>query len=135
MAKIAELTDPAVWEEWVSTRPLVVQELCRRYPPDRLYLLKPQGQRVTILAYAENGTLRVNVSGEWNCLVFERDVFGINPNDLEECDLPNENEVTGTMLTKEDDVKAFCAMLRDDMGANAEEATQPGRLKHRMGNK
>ena len=33
--KIAELTDPAGWGEWVATRPAVVQDLCRRYPPDR----------------------------------------------------------------------------------------------------
>ena len=91
MAKIAELTDPAVWEEWVSTRPPVVQDLCRRYPPDRLYLLTPPGQRVTLVSYNENGTVNVYVSAQWNCLVFEREVFGVDPNDLEECDLPNEN--------------------------------------------
>ena len=91
MAKIAELTDPDAWEEWVSTRPPVVQDLCRRYPPDRLYLLKPTGHRVTILAYNENGTVRIYVSAQWNLLVFEREVFGIDPSDLEECDIPNEN--------------------------------------------
>lgn len=118
MAKIAELTDPEAWEEWVSTRPPVVQGLCRKYPPDRLYFLKPPGQRVTIVSYNENGTVTVNVSAQWNCLVFEREVFGIDPNDLEECDLPRETDLTGAMLTEEGDVKAFCEMLRNDMGAN-----------------
>ena len=83
MAKIAELIDQAGWEEWVSTRPPIVQELCRKYPPDRLYLLNPSGQRVTIVSYSEDGSVTVNVSG----LFLDREVFGIDPNDLEECDL------------------------------------------------
>lgn len=125
MAKIAELIDPAGWERWVSTRPPVVQDLCRRYPPDRLYLLKPPGQRVTLVSYNENGTVTVNVSAQWNCVVFEREVFGIDPNDLEECDLPNETELVGAMLTEEGDVKAFCEMLRDDMGTSLNDPVGP----------
>ena len=119
MAKIAELKDQDGWDEWVSTRPPVVRDLCKRYPPDRLYLMRPTGQRVTILAYSEDGTVRVDVSAQWNCLIFERQVFGIDPGDLEECELPNETELTGAAITEEEDVKAFCKMLHDDMGANA----------------
>ena len=87
MATIAKLIDPAGWNEWVSTRPPVVQDLCRRYPPDRLYVLKTTGKRVTILAYSEDGTVIVDVSAQWNNnLLVERVVFGVAPNNLEECD-------------------------------------------------
>jgi hypothetical protein len=94
--KIAEL-DEAGWNEWVATRPPIIQEMCRRLPPDRLYRIK-DAHRCTIVAYSEDGTVRVNVSGEHNFLMFDREVFGINPNDLTECDLPDENEVVGTMI-------------------------------------
>lgn len=118
MAKIAELTNQASWDEWVSTRPPVVLDLCKRYPPDRLYLMKSTGHRVTILAYNENGTVRVDISGQWNCLIFEREVFGIDPNDLEECEIPNETEITGVAITEEENVKVFCKILHDDMENN-----------------
>lgn len=94
MAKFFEITNPSAWAEWVSTRPPIVQDLCRRYPPDRLYWLSPPGQRVIIVGYSESGTLTVNVSRKFNVLCFERQVFGIDPGNLTECDLPNQFEVT-----------------------------------------
>ena len=42
MAKIAEI-DQDAWNEWVAGRPPVVQEMCAKLPPDRLYLLTPTG--------------------------------------------------------------------------------------------
>ena len=98
MVKILEL-DQARWEEWVSARPPIVRELCKIYPPNRLYLMRPTGQRVTILSYGEDGTVRVHVSAQFNCLTFEREVFGVDPMDLEECELPNETEITGIFST------------------------------------
>ena len=101
MAKIAELADPAAWEEWVSSRPPVVQELCRRYPPDRLYSMKPHGQRVTLVSYSEKGTVTVDVSAQWNFVTFERQVFGVNPVNLEECDLPADDELLTWQLNRD----------------------------------
>ena len=115
VAKISKLTDPAAWEDWVSIRPPVVADLCRRYPPDRLYLMKPTGQRVTLVSYSENGTVTVDVSAQWNCLMFERQVFGVDPTSLEECDLPPDGEPTGALLTTEDEVNSYCDVLRADM--------------------
>jgi hypothetical protein len=115
MAKIAEL-DTDGWEEWISTRPPVVQELCRRLPPDRLYRMKPHGQRVTIVSYAENGTVKVNVGGEFNAVTFERQVFGVNPDDLEECDLPAANEPVGALFSEREAIESHIEMLRDSMG-------------------
>lgn len=94
MAIIREL-DQAAWNEWVSKRPVVVQELCRRLPPDRLYLMKSSGHRVTLCSYDEDGTVTVNVTGEYNRVLFSRSVFGISPDDLEECDLPGPDEDVG----------------------------------------
>lgn len=74
--------------KWVNSRPLVVQELCKKFPPDRLYRLKTSDHKVTIYSYSENETMTVTVTMEYNPLiVFERQIFGIKPEDLEECDL------------------------------------------------
>ena len=84
MAKVAEL-DMVAFNAWVETRPPVVQALCERLPPDRLYRLKSSGHRVTLRSYCEDGTVTVNVTGQYNALAFDRYVFGIAPADLEEC--------------------------------------------------
>ena len=47
-------------------------------------------------------TLKVTVSGQFNAVAFERQVFGIKPEDLEECDLPPANMPVGSLdLTPE----------------------------------
>lgn len=94
MAKFAEL-DQEVWDEWVSSRPPVIQELCALLPPDRLYRLKSSGYRVTILSYSENKTVTVGITEEYNFVLFNRQVFDVKPECLEECDLPNDKEPIG----------------------------------------
>lgn len=54
-------------------------------------------------------TCRVGVSGEFNLVTFERDVFGIDPKDLEECDLPGPDELLGTMELPVDEIKKLRA--------------------------
>jgi len=88
MAKVADLNDS--WFDSVAERPLVIQEMCRRYPPNLLYYLNPPGQYVTIYSYFENGTVCVNVMGDFNHLLFPRCVFGIDPKHLTECEIPDE---------------------------------------------
>lgn len=97
MAKIAEL-DEKIWNEWIQSRPKTIQELCKKVPPDRLYRLQ-QGSRVTIHSYDEDGTVTVNVCCAHNFLFFERQVFGINPDELSECDLPDDDEITGVIFS------------------------------------
>ncbi len=106
MAIIKKL-DKKAWEDWVSTRPLIIQELCNKFPPNKLYRLKKSGHRVTLYSYSEDGTMTVIVSGEYNAVMFDRQVFGIKPEDLEECDLPCKDEILGAVLTKDEDVRAF----------------------------
>lgn len=91
MAKIFELGRN--YEKWLNSRPAAVKLVATQKPPNRLYKLASTGQRVFILSYSESGTVTVVVSGEFNLTDFEREVFGINPNDLKECDLPKEGEV------------------------------------------
>jgi hypothetical protein len=75
--------------------------VAERFWPNRLYRLKRGGHRVTIVSFdeEENGaiSLKVRVSGEFNAVIFERTVFGIKPEDLEECDLPEPGEILGSL--------------------------------------
>ena len=114
MAKIIEVSEEQekAWDDWVSTRPQIIKDLCKRFPPYNLYRLKDSGHRVTLYSYFDDGTMIVNVSGKYNAVMFDRQVFGIKPEDLEECDLPGTDEVTGTVLTEEEDVKEFIDRMR-----------------------
>lgn len=113
MAKIPGIEiDEVNFTEWLAERPEVVKQLAAQFRPDRLYLLKTTGHRVTIAGYNEGNTLIVNVTGEFNKIMFDRQVFGIPPEDLEECDLPAEDEELGTQLTEQKDIEAFINQVR-----------------------
>lgn len=91
--KVFDMNEPA-YSEWVASRPLIVQEMIRKWPPNILFRLKTTGQRVVVIAYNESGTVTVDVLEEFNPerpYTTNRRVFGINPHDLEECDLPTEH--------------------------------------------
>lgn len=91
----------SLWDNWVASRPAIVREIAERFDPWSLYLLRTTGQRVTIAAISEDGTVRVNVLAEFNATLFERSVFGIDPDDLEPCNLPSPDEAVGAFLTPE----------------------------------
>ena len=55
--------------------------------------------RCTIYSYHENGTVTVTVNGQYNAVAFARNVFGIDPESLTECDLPGDQEVLGEVHT------------------------------------
>jgi hypothetical protein len=115
MAKAIDM-DMDVFEEWLSTKPRAIKDMAAKLPPDRLYKLKDGGHRVTLYSYDENKdgsvSMTVLVTGEFNCVTFDRKVFGINPEDLEECDLPKEDEKLGTLLEEQDDIDAFIEVVR-----------------------
>lgn len=96
MAKIGEI-DETMWAEWLATRPAIVQALAARLRPDTLYRLRGSGHRCTLYSYNENGTVTVTVDGRFNRVLFGRNVFGISPEDLEECDLPTTGEDVGDL--------------------------------------
>jgi hypothetical protein len=120
MARIIEWTkkQQRQWDKWVSSRPPIIQDLCKRLPPYNLYLLKTSDHKVTIYSYSENGTLTVNVTGKYNAMIFDRQVFGIKPDDLEECDMPRMDEPVGTLLIKKKDVETFIDMVRPAIVGN-----------------
>jgi len=87
------------WREWVADLPVDVRVIAERFDPWTLYQLKTTGQRVVLYSFSEDGTVTVNVLAEFNLIMLERQVFGINPDDLEECDLPDADEIS-TVLKK-----------------------------------
>lgn len=107
--------------EWLAERPQAIKDLVAKLPPDRLYRLKTTGHRVFLYAYSEDGTVTVAVTGQFNALPFERRVFGIAPEDLEECDLPDPDEPVGSLdlpqpLLKKlfhGEIGAICIPCRD----------------------
>ena len=120
MARVFEFDDAkrAEWRAWLSGRPQVIQEMAASHPPHLLYRLKSTGQRVTLLSYGEDRKCRVLVSGEYNLVAHERQVFGISIDDLEECDLPTPGEPLGSVLSDEELDAAL-----------AGEATKEGRME------
>lgn len=116
MAIIIEMTEEQQkeWDKWVESRPPVIQKMAKAYPPNRLYRLTTTGQRVTILAYGEDGTIRVLVTGKYNFISFDREVFGIEPATLEECELPEKSELVGTILATDEEINGFIEILHKD---------------------
>jgi len=110
MTELFEITEEM--NDWIKTRPENVQRMIELFPPNKLYRLKTTGNRVTIYSYSEDDTLTVEVSGEYNAVMFERRVFGIKPEDLEECDLPDENESLGAVLTEQEDINNFIQSVK-----------------------
>jgi hypothetical protein len=120
MARYIEPTETqqAGWRQWVAERPHAVRVIAERFDPWTLYRLKTTDQRVTLLSISENGTVSVAVSGEFNFVTHERRVFGINPDDLEPCDLPASDTRVGTLLTHdevEEHIDALRVIVRPDL--------------------
>lgn len=94
----------AAWEEWVETRPPAVRDAIRKHAiaPWKLYRLMSSGHRVFVYSISEPKTegepctVTVSISGQFNAVAFERNVFGIAFEDLVECGLPGPDELTGS---------------------------------------
>lgn len=108
MAIVKPIKDLTAFRAWVESRPGPVQKMIASHPPDRLYQMKSTGQRCTLYSYAENGTVTVEITGEFNFVAFSRSVFGIDLNDLVECNLPPKDEVVG-------DVAEEAGLTQDDI--------------------
>lgn len=117
---IADPTDKnrSDWKAWVASRPAIVREIIDRhaFEPWKLYRMKSTGHRVTIAAFDEPESggvmVRVDVSGAFNLVAFERQVFGIDPDDLEECDLPAPDEPLGSLGMSIEEVKKRVEALK-----------------------
>lgn len=100
MAKHIEMDEAnrREFDEWLEQRPDCVKSMVATHPPDVLYRMKSTGKRVTIVAYGEDGTVLVFVSGRFNRVICDRQVCGIPLDDLEECDLPGPDEPLGAVI-------------------------------------
>jgi hypothetical protein len=106
------------WAKWVASRPPIVRAIGERFDPWTLYLMKSTGQRVTLASIFEDGTVSVDVSAEFNLTLFESNVFGISPDDLEPCEIPSADELTGAVLTStqvDDNIDALRCLIRPDL--------------------
>jgi hypothetical protein len=104
--------------EWKASRPDVVRAMMDKLDIWSLYRMKSTGHRVTIYSFYENGMVTVNVTGEYNSVAFDRRVFGVDPDDLEPCDLPGPNEPVGTVLTAAevaDNIDMLRVTIRPDL--------------------
>ncbi len=122
MARFYEPTpeQESEWKQWVSERPDDIREVAERFDPWSLYRLKSSGHRVTLYSISEGSpvTVTVNVLKEFNEIMFERQVFGINPDDLEPCELPAHDEVVGAMMTQDqvyENLDSLRATIRPDL--------------------
>lgn len=106
------------YKRWCASRPPIVRANAERFPPWELLLMKSTGQRVFALGYNEDGTLSVAVTGTYNLVLHERQVFGIAPDDLEPCDLPPVDEPVGAILSDQqadENIDALKVLVRPDL--------------------
>jgi hypothetical protein len=73
MARFTEPTQEQLtrWNEWVDSRPEVIQKLCARFDPWSLYKLKTTGHLVTLSSFNEDNTVTVNVTAG-KCIILTR---------------------------------------------------------------
>lgn len=108
----------AGWKKRVSRTPKKVRAVAERFDPWSLYKMKSTGERVTVASFYEDGTIGVIVSGEFNFTLFDREVFGVDPGDLEPCELPGLEERTGALMTWEqvaENIAALRVAVRPDL--------------------
>jgi hypothetical protein len=117
---INEEFDEEEYLKWANSRPPVVKKLALKFRPHILYKIKSSGHYGWVYAISEEGTLTIGISSEFNKgLMFNRTVFGIPPEDLEEAtELPK-----GTpepVLKTADEIQTYLGMLRDQADESGE---------------
>ncbi len=112
------------YRRWVAKLPKGARQVAERFDLWTLYRLKITGQRVTIRAFHDDGSITVNVTGRFNRVAFNRQVFGITADELEECDLPGPDEALGAVITTEearDNLDVLRVMVRPDLWVMGED--------------
>lgn len=121
MAIVRPIENQQMWAKWLQERPPIIQQMAADYPPDRLYHYKTTNQRGTIYSYAEDGTVTLNVTGEYCLVEFPRSVFGVDPAKLVECDLPPPEEPVGTLLKTNEQVEQHINTVKRQRGLDKEQ--------------
>lgn len=134
MAKIAP--DDLALEERLRDRAPKIREMVRSHPPNRLYRMVSSGHRVFITDYAANGLCCVAVTGKYNLVEMERNVFGVPLDDLVECDLPDQDEPLGVLLEPQEVHAALAkGRTRDERMAAVHHAAEEKRRRLTKGPK
>lgn len=99
--------------------PPAVRAIAQAWPPWKLYRLDG-GMRCAIYSYEDTDpvTVTVHVTGQYNLVLFDRAVFGIDPTTLTECELPHDDEPVGTRMTP-DQARSYMRLLAADLGRAA----------------
>ena len=125
--------DMKSFEEWLKTGPLIIQEMAKKYPPNKFYKIRGKGHICTLYSYSENNTVTVDITGDFNKLTIERRVFDINIDDLVETEF-DETQPTGVLFTKEDDIENYIKIMRNNLDFNEDiKNINPGILKKAIG--
>lgn len=72
------------WKQWLAERPDSVRSVAERFTPWTLYRLTTTGQRCSVLAFDEGGTVRIQAEHPALGRISAVDVFGIDPAELAE---------------------------------------------------
>lgn len=106
MANYYEPTEQNIidYQTWVAERPDGIRQIAERFFPWKLYRDKGH-HRVLVIGFAEDPSVpggvsvKMSVLAQFNeVLTFERNVFGVDPDDLVECELPDPSIVLGEPL-------------------------------------
>ena len=135
MARIFEPPQEQVdsFNAWADSLPEPAHANAKKFPPWELFRMKSTGQRVTLNGCNDNGTISVTVSGKYNAVLAERIVFGVDPADLEPCDLPEPHEPTGTLLSQQDvadNIDKLRVLIRPDLWEMSGDGTARRRWTH-----
>jgi hypothetical protein len=127
---VANIIEPseqlqADYEAWVESGDMApeIKAIALRMPPWKIFRMKSDGHRVTLIGFNNDGTVTVNISGKFNLIIFERNVFGIDPDDLEECELPSRAEDVGSILKTDEEISSYMNDLKS--GKSSEEIIAP----------
>jgi hypothetical protein len=114
MAQFCKPTKEGIkaWKKWVKSRPKVVRKLAKRFDPWTMYNL--DGSRVFLVGICNDGTVTVAVTRHYNFVLFDRKVFGVDPDALTECDLPGNDEPIGAVI--DDPTEEDFAAIREMKG-------------------
>jgi hypothetical protein len=79
---------------------------------------------VTVYSFNENGTVTVKIGADFNHVLFERQVFGVAPEDIEPCEIPDKSG--SAMLSSEevgDNIDVLRVLVRPDVFIMGEDGT------------
>lgn len=82
--RINDIFDNPEFMEWFDDRPPAIQEVIRKYPPNRTYKLYDGVFDVTLHSYDEELDGSISLQIDVHSPFFPRRVFGVKPADLTE---------------------------------------------------